>query len=436
MVKRGTDDPLGTRIGTYDTAFGTTEQDCVALLSIGTAVPTYWLPQDEISQWMAGAFSDQPAVARAIRSLHRHSGIERRYSCCPEYLQPVENSRFTPGESEAAPTTAERMAIYAREAPALGIQAARLALERYAASSGSAVQTVADSITHLVVVSCTGFFAPGLDIVIAQKLGLPSAISRTVIGFMGCSAAFNGMRTAYQFAQSQPGARVLVVCVELCSLHIQQDANPAHLIAMSLFADGAAACLVGEATSRDRSVFRLDAFHSEVQPDTESEMVWEIGDHGFVLNLSPQIPEHVAEAAPSTLEHLFPGQRPDFWAIHPGGRAIVDRLQKAFALAPIHLEPSRDILRRYGNLSSSTILFVLDELRERLAKESAQTMALAGSHATQTAASMTWGEDKFDSSVPAHNGTPSGVAMAFGPGLVIEMARLTYLPVVGEAPRR
>ena len=195
----------------------------------------------------------------------------------------------------------------------------------------AALRSVIDSVTHLVVVSCTGFFAPGLDFVIAKKLGLAATVSRTLIGFMGCSAAFNGLQTASQIEHAQPGARVLVISVELCSLHIQRSASPAHLIAMSLFSDGASACLVGEAMPGDTDIFRLDAFRSEIQPDTESEMVWEIGDHGFVLHLSPQIPEHLALAAPETLHHLFDDEPPTFWAIHPGGRAIVDRLEKVFA---------------------------------------------------------------------------------------------------------
>ncbi len=197
--------------------------------------------------------------------------------------------------------------------------------------------------------------------------------------------------------------RVLVISVELCSLHIQRSASPAHLIAMSLFSDGASACLVGEAMPGDTDIFRLDAFRSEIQPDTESEMVWEIGDHGFVLHLSPQIPEHLALAAPETLHHLFDDEPPTFWAIHPGGRAIVDRLEKVFALTSEQIAASRSVLRQYGNLSSATILFVLDELR--------QTMRL------ERQASNYGRNDKHY----------SGVAMAFGPGLVIEMAAASHL---------
>ncbi|MEZ4869146.1 MAG: type III polyketide synthase [Caldilineaceae bacterium] len=391
-----------------------------ALLALGTAVPEYGLTQVQIGEWMANAFSAQPAISRAVRTLHAQSGIEIRHSCCPEYLQPTESSRFAPSQgANANPTTAERMAIYTREAPVLGTAAASQALERFAAAANVSVDAVTQSVTHLVVVSCTGFFAPGLDFVLAQRLGLASTLSRTLIGFMGCSAAFNGLRTAYQIVGSQPDARVLVVCVELCSLHIQQNSSPAHLIAMSLFADGAAACLVGKAPPHTTGIFQLDAFHTETQPETASEMVWEIGDHGFVLHLSPKIPEHVASAAPATLHCLFPGQRPAFWAIHPGGRAIVDRLQKIFELTPTQVAASRAVLRRYGNLSSATILFVLEDLQQRLAQGGQQPTA-----APNQASHPAWdGSQILPQSKPC-----SGVAMAFGPGLVIEMARLSYVP--------
>ncbi|HRW03742.1 MAG TPA: type III polyketide synthase [Caldilineaceae bacterium] len=399
-----------------------------AILSLGTAVPEHGLCQADIGRWMAEGFADAPAIRRAVRSLHAQSAIERRYTCCPEYLQPVQNSRFAPGASPAAvPTTAERMAIYANEAPKLGLTAAHRAIVSYAATAATAPDRVLASITHLVVVSCTGFFAPGLDFVIAQQLGLASTVSRTVIGFMGCSAAFNGLRTAQQIVGSQPEARVLVVCVELCSLHIQQNCSPAHLIAMSLFADGAAACLVGKAVAQGEGLFHLEGFHTETQPDTERAMIWEIGDHGFVLHLSPQIPRHIAAAAPATLRHLFPTEEPAFWAIHPGGRVIVDQLQATFALSPDQVAASRAILRRYGNLSSATILFVLQELYQRLSRPKSMFGKRSSSPPTPSSAAF---------SGPSTNGTDpaslTGVAMAFGPGLVIEMVRLTLIPAQCE----
>ena len=377
------------------------------MLALGTAVPAYQARQKDVVEWMTTAFAAQPAMGRWLRGLFAGSGVETRYSCIDDYQQAPATARFSPTQPlEKIPTTAERMAIYQRESVPLGVAAARQALAELAAATGSTLTATAASITHLVAVSCTGFFAPGLDLAIAHELGLPTTIGRTMVGFMGCSAAFNGLRTAAQIVRGQPAARVLVVCVELCSLHIQPNIHREHLIAASLFADGASACIVGEPSLEAGNFFLLDGFHTEVKPDTSGEMVWEIGNHGFTLRLSPQIPHHLAEAAPAALHQLFSGERTDFWAIHPGGPAIINRLVDVFGLTAEQVAASRAVLRRYGNVSSATILFVLDELRRTFSASSNGN----GSHAQRQ----------------------TGVAMAFGPGLVIEMARLTYIPALAK----
>jgi predicted naringenin-chalcone synthase len=372
----------------------------VAILSLGAAVPGYQARQCDVAQWMIASFGDSPTVGRLLRSIYACSGIDTRYTCIDDYLHPVAESRFAPGQPlPRIATTAQRMAIYEREAPPLGVAAARAALADLARSTNSTQGAILDSITHLVVVSCTGFFAPGLDLAIARQLALPSVMGRMVIGFMGCAAAFNGLQAAAQLVRSQPNARVLLVCVELCSLHIQPGAARENLIAGSLFADGASACIVGQPLPGQHDLFLIDQFFSQLKPDSQDDMVWRIGDHGFALRLSPQVPRHLSDIAPPALRRLFSDKHEvAFWAIHPGGPAIIDRLAQVFALDPHEVAASRAILRCYGNLSSATILFVLDEIRQQF-----QQQDLAGE-------------------------PQSGVAMAFGPGLVIEMARLTYLP--------
>jgi predicted naringenin-chalcone synthase len=380
----------------------------IALLSLGTAVPPYQATQAAVSQWMAASFKSQPALGRWLQRVFAHAGIETRYACVPDFSQPPDESRLAPGRLPAeALTTAERMAIYEREAARLGTAAARRALATFAERANDDLAAVTGSVTHLVCVSCTGFFAPGLDIAIARKLNLAPTVQRTLIGFMGCAAAFNGLRAAWQIVRGQPSARVLVVCVELCSIHIQPNPDRENLISASLFADGASACLVGRSEAGG-DLFEIGGFYTALKPETETEMIWQIGDHGFVLRLSPQIPEHLAEAAPAALENLLGGEdRPHFWAIHPGGKAILDRLAAIFDLEPEQLRASRAVLRCFGNLSSATIFFVLEELQHKL----------------------------------RHDTTPGqkvdGVAMAFGPGLVIEMAGLSYVPpVAGEISRK
>jgi predicted naringenin-chalcone synthase len=367
-----------------------------AILALGTAVPDYWADQASIGQWMASSFSDRPPLQRLIRSLYAYSGIDKRHGCAPEFLLAPDESPFAPGQDQSeTPTTADRMQIYRRESVPLAEQAARQALAELSDSYGQSAKELAAGITHLIVVSCTGFFAPGLDFVLADRLGLDPSIQRTIIGFMGCSAAFNGLRSARQIVAGEPDARVLVVAVELCSLHIQAGERRDDLVSASLFADGAAAAVVGQPTRRDRGYYLLDRFHTGMKPHTEDEMVWEIGNHGFTLHLSSRIPDHLSDVAPSEVATVMADDTPTFWAIHPGGRAIIDRLEEIFALPETAVASSRSVLANYGNLSSATILFVLAEERRRLQNAMADQR--------------------------------TGVAMAFGPGLTIEMARLTYV---------
>lgn len=372
----------------------------IALLALGTAVPPYRVSQAAAADWMAQSFTGQPALGRWLRSLYANSGIETRYACVPDFVRPPELSRLAPGLDPAEMlTTAERMVIYEQESVHIGAAAARQALASYGQATGQATAAVAGTVTHLIVVSCTGFFAPGLDIAIARQLNLAPTVQRSLIGFMGCAAAFNGLRAATQVVRGDPSARVLVVCVELCSIHVQPGTDRENLIAGSLFADGASACLVGEAMPHQGDLFEVESFFTGIKPDTRTEMVWQIGNHGFALRLSPRIPEHLAEAAPEALDQLFShGLSPRFWAIHPGGRAIVDRLAQIFCLEPEQVAASRSVLRRFGNLSSATMFFVLDEIRQKLGQKGHRP------------------------------GRVEGVAMAFGPGLVIEMARLAYVP--------
>lgn len=374
-----------------------------AILTIGTAVPEYSADQTTIARWMASSFEDRPAMQRLIRSCYAHSGIEKRHGCAPEYLLPPNESPFAPGLSRTlTPTTAERMAIYRRESAPLADRAAREALRSLASSRSTPIEAQLATITHLIVVSCTGFFAPGLDFVLAERLGLSPSVQRTVIGFMGCSAAFNGLRAASQIVAGDPSACVLVVAVELCSLHIQAGERRDDLVSASLFADGSAAAVVGIPQQGDHCYYRLDRFHTGRKANTEDEMVWEIGDHGFTLRLSPKIPDHLGDVAPTQVDAVMAGERPVFWSIHPGGRAIVDKLQEIFSIPDESMASTRAILANYGNLSSATILFVLAEQRRRL--------------------------------VAACTPDSTGVAMAFGPGLTIELACLTFISGEPSAP--
>jgi predicted naringenin-chalcone synthase len=376
-----------------------------AILGLGTAVPRYRVEQAAVGAWMAESLGARPGLTRWIERLYERSGIRSRYTCLPDVLGPPGDSRLAPGTPRAAAlSTSERMDVYAREAVDLGTAAAERALKDVAGAAGQLPADVAAAVTHLVVVSCTGFFAPGPDLLIARRLGLAPTVERTVVGFMGCAAAFNGLRLARHIVRAESSARVLVVCVELCSLHLQPGAEPVQLVVASLFGDGAAAALVGAPSPGDDGDALLIAnTATRVTPDTLGDMVWRIGDTGFILGISPDIPGYIGAAAPAMLRGLV-GEAPvGFWALHPGGRAIIDRLGQVFGLTAEDLAPSRDVLSDFGNMSSGTILFVLEEIRRRLR-------------------------------AAPPPGPLRGVAMGFGPGLVTEMALLVYQPATVRPP--
>jgi predicted naringenin-chalcone synthase len=235
-----------------------------------------------------------------------------------------------------------------------------------------------------VVASCTGFVAPGVDQLLAERLGLSGAVERTLIGFMGCYAAVAALRTARHIVLGQPDAQVLVVTIELSTLHLQQAAEIEPLLAMLQFGDGAAAALV----SGENSGFAIDRTFSATLPDSADLIRWTIGDEGFAMHLSGEVPGRIAAglADPAIREQVTGGRGPDevaAWAVHAGGRSVLDAVEHGLGLAGDALDASRRVLARYGNMSSSTLMFVLAEL-------------LAG-----------------DTAGP-------GIAIAFGPGLAAE----------------
>lgn len=369
-----------------------------AILTLGTAVPRHRLEQAAAARWMTEALGPQ-APAGWLARLYARSGIEQRYTVLPDYLAPPGGSRLLPGPARPL-STAERMEIYRLEAPLLAAAAARGALADAAAGAG-----LAEGVTHLIAVSCTGLYAPGLDLDLVRALGLPPTVRRSLLGFMGCAAGLTALRMAAEIVRGEPGARVLVAAVELCSLHLQPGVDREALIAASLFGDGAAACLVGRPTRALPGICGLESFSTFTLDDSTSEMVWSIGEHGFTLALSPRIPARLGRAAPALVRSAMGGVRPGFWAVHPGGRAILDGLESALGLTPDCLAPSRAVLARYGNLSSPSLFFVLDEIRRRRSEEGAGVVG-------------------------------PGVAVAFGPGLTAELARLSWLPAAEGRLRR
>ena len=354
---------------------------------IATGVPPHEVHQAFL-HFTESLFRQDSGTLSVFRRMAERSGIEHRYSCLP--LMPDWRTGSTL-DAEGLYTrgqfanTAARMRVFEERAPELAVAT----IERL----GIAEQR--DRITHLVVTSCTGFSAPGIDLQVLERCGLPTSVERTMVGFMGCSAAINGLKVARHIVRSEPAARVLVLNLELCTLHLQETLNLAQLLCFLLFADGCAASLV---TAEPKGI-ALDSFRAVLVPDSRELMAWNIRDLGFDMVLSGKVPRAIHDALRASA-HDIVGPGPvgavDLWAVHPGGHSILDAVERAFSLPPAALATSRDVLRRYGNMSSATVMFVLNTMMRT---------AAPGAH---------------------------GCAMAFGPGLIAETMRFH---TVGNMPQ-
>ncbi len=381
-----------------------TGQPIASIRGIGTALPEHWISQSDSAR-IAQELGLSERWHDTLPALYRRSGVQRRHSVLLQHSShvqtPTERQSFyqiaSPSQS-FGPTTSQRMHAFDEHAAALLTQASMAALEN--------ADVTAQSITHLVTVSCSGFSAPGVDLQLIRKLGLSSSVQRTNVGFMGCHGAINGLRIAKAIAESDPKARVLLGAVELCSLHQQYSDDPQQLVANALFADGAASLIVEGIDTRHPNpngptsdatplgpAWRVQALGAQLLDDTMEMMSWRIGNHGFEMSLSPQVPAIIASQLRGWLEQWL-GQSGlklsdiEAWAIHPGGPRIVAATGEALGLSDNALEMSYGVLADYGNMSSPTVLFILQRWMER---------------------------------APQCN---SCVMLAFGPGLCIEAALL------------
>lgn len=371
----------------------------IRVLGLGTARPDGAILQRDAAAMAALRCCDTAEQARWLHNVYRQTSVRSRASVLLNdrpgangngsgngHNHPRFDAFFTRrGEAdERGPSIAARMAEYVRRAPPLAEEAATRALE-----VGS---VLAREVTQLVLVSCTGFSAPGVDTKLIESLGLPRTIGRTVVGFMGCHGAINGLRVAQALATSGGGdARVLLCCVELCSLHFQYGWDPQRIVANALFADGAAAAILRADTGpAARGAWRLAACGSCLLPDSHGDMTWTIADHGFEMTLAPRVPALVEAHVRPWLTEWLAAQGLAIgdvgsWAVHPGGPKVITAVEDALGLPPSATQPSRDVLAECGNMSSPTILFILERLRAA------------------------------DAPLPC-------VALAFGPGLTIEAA--------------
>jgi alpha-pyrone synthase len=325
---------------------------------IGTAVP----PHDVHHAFVTFAESMLPegTVRSLFRRMVRMSAIEHRYS----FLQPIGdgNSYWRDAEDLYVvgnfPTTRRRMQAFERFAPRL----AGCALDKLRLT-----QAERQAITHVIVTCCTGLYAPGLDIDIVNHLGLNPSVERTMIGFMGCYAAINALKSARHIVRSEPNAKVLILSLELCSLHLKETQDLEQMLSFLLFADGCAACLI----SAEPQGLALDSFLAINVPETSDLITWRIGEMGFDMQLSGKVPGEIKRGLPETRGQILGGREAadiDLWAVHPGGRTILDAVEQSLELRPDALALSRDILARFGNMSSATVMFVLEQVLKHAQK--------------------------------------------------------------------
>lgn len=351
--------------------------------NIATAVPEFCYSQDFARDRMQEWVGDRKAK-RLVRAIYNRSGIDSRHSVISDFQEGVEGKLFGFDDSGKllSPTTQQRNDLYAESAKGLAVDVARKLLEDSPAFD-------ANDITHVVFASCTGFCNPGPELHVIRELGLSETVERYTLGFMGCYAAFPALRMAKQFCEADPGAVVMVICLELCSLHIQIDERVDSLLANSLFADGAAAALItadglttDDDLTKDHPVYRLDDFSSALIPSGEADMAWDIGDHGFNIVLSSYVPEVLAGNVVHLMERALANcdcgiSDVTEWALHPGGRAIIDKIAGALSLPDKATAASREVLRKNGNMSSATILFVLKAMLDGEPSGDGKTLAIA-----------------------------------------------------------
>ncbi len=332
--------------------------------AIGTANPQYRTSQNDIYQFMVEAFDLDKNNASRLKLIYDNSGIEHRFSVLPDFGKESNEKLLFDNSSDEKPVpgTGERMDQYQKEAAGVAAAAAINCLKNFK-------EDISSKITHLITVSCTGMYAPGIDINLVEILGLDHSVERTCINFMGCYGALNALKTADYICRAQNDAKVLIVCIELCTLHFQKESTLDNWVANSLFSDGAAAALVENCEHRTGTgnFLTLDTFYSEFIPAAKNEMGWYIGDKGFEMKLTSKVSKLILKYLPAVAKKIIEkagidASDVDSYAIHPGGRKILEAAETALGFSRESNKYSYQVLRDYGNMSSASILFVLEKI--------------------------------------------------------------------------
>ena len=312
----------------------------------------------DILQFMQTVYAASEVDKRKMRFLYQQSGISYRYSVLPDYSRQINDWKFYPQTEnlEPFPSLEQRMAVYNKQAPLLSVDAIRDCLHDVAYNE----------ITHLITVSCTGMAAPGLDLQVMELMDFQKTIFRTSINFMGCYAAIHALKLADAICIAEPKANVLIVCTELCTLHFQKEATIDNITSSLLFGDGCAAALVCS-DLREEAGIQIRGFYSEVIPKGKRDMAWELSSSGFLMTLSGYVPELIEEdfsgiVARSLKNSGLYSTEIDGWCIHPGGKRILEAIEQSMGISKEDLSHCYEVLGKYGNMSSATILFVLKDM--------------------------------------------------------------------------
>jgi predicted naringenin-chalcone synthase len=352
------------------------------ITKIGTAVPKYKVALMDLYNYLRDVHADNAIEDRTLRFMYSTSGITNKYVCLPDLHEPNAMSVMKKNAPELG--VEERQAIYNKESVPLAKEAILNCM------SAEELKTV----THLITVSCTGLSAPGLDIQLLLELGMNKNVQRTSINFMGCYAAVHGLKQAHQIVHSNPNAKVLFVCVELCSIHFQKMKTEDNITSTIVFADGAAAVLVENNSSKKG--LHINDFYSEVRAEGYDDMGWQITKSGYTMTLTGKVPVHLTnscnEIIVNAMQQYGLNTLPNM-CVHPGGRKILEAVEKAMLISKADLASSYEVLKEYGNMSSPTILFVLNNMWQKFA---------------------------------AKENTEEIIGMAFGPGLTLETFHATY----------
>lgn len=328
------------------------------IVSTGIAVPDYVSSQENILKHMCKAYNDESA-SRKLRILFHSSGINTRHSVVADFSNRNGDKPFF---GNGWPNVEQRMSLYRKHAAALALKA----IENMLGKLGSSADTL--GITHLITVTCTGIYAPGLETELMEKLDLPHNIFHTSINFLGCNAAFPAQKIADSFVGSDKNAKVLVVCVELCTIHFQPKDNTDNLLSNTIFADGAAALLfVSDEYARQHKLsgFRVEGFYSGILGEGKALMGWNVKPLNFEMILNAEVPAFIGKkikgwVADAEKHFNLKSSEINKWAVHPGGRKILDQVRQQLGFENGELNYSYQILRDYGNMSSPTVLFILN----------------------------------------------------------------------------